>query len=174
MDRKEKQAFVGELRERLMKAEGTFVVDYQGLDVEALNTLRRELRKAQVEFQVVKNRLLKLASEGTETQVLGEQMRGPSAVALAYGDVVAPAKALVAFAKDFKKFGIKGGQISGRAVGPDDIKKLSELPGREVLLAQVLAAMQGVPASLVRVLNGTIAQLLYALNAIIEQKQAQA
>ncbi len=170
MDRKQKEAFVGELRSRLKAAQGTFLVEYQGLNVEAINALRRQLRDHGVEFQVVKNRLLKLASQDTDSALLEEFMRGPTAVAVAYDDVVAPAKTLVEFAKEHKHLQIKSGQISGKVIAAEAIKRLAELPGREVLLAQVLAAMQAVPASFVRVLNGAIAQLLYALKAIEQQK----
>lgn len=170
MDRKQKEAFVGELQSRLKAAQGTFLVEYQGLNVEAINDLRRRLRSHGVEFQVVKNRLLKLASRNTDTGMLEESMRGSTAVAMAYEDVVAPAKTLVEFAKEHKNLQIKSGQISGKVIAAEAIKRLAELPGREVLLAQVLAAMQAVPASLARVLNGAITQLLYALKAIEQQK----
>ena len=170
MERGEKKQFVGELHNRLKEAQGTFLVEYQGLNVVAINTLRRELRQIGVDFNVVKNRLLKHASAETDTGVLREHMQGPNAIALAYEDVVAPAKALVVFAKGNKKLVIKTGQISGLPMGPEDIHRLADLPGREVLLAQVLSAMQAVPASLVRVLNGALTQLLYALKAIEQQK----
>lgn len=172
MDRNQKKAFVAELRERLEKAEGTFLVDYKGLNVEDINTLRRDLREVDAEFQVVKNRLLKLAGRDTATGLLEEHMLGPSAIALSYEDVVSSAKALVGFAKNHKKMEIKCGQISGRVLDPEAIKRLAELPDKDVLLAQVLSAMQAVPASLVRVLNGVMTSLVYALKAIEEQKQA--
>ena len=66
------------LHSRFEKAQGTFLVDYQGLNVEAINRLRKELKEVGAEFQVVKNRLLKLACQGTDTAVLEDQMKGPS------------------------------------------------------------------------------------------------
>ncbi|HIJ20574.1 MAG TPA: 50S ribosomal protein L10, partial [Deltaproteobacteria bacterium] len=119
MDRENKEKFVADLHERLKKVQGTLLVGYQGLDVEATNRLRRELGKVEAEFQVVKNRLLKLASENTDTAVVKDYMRGPSAIALMYEDVVGPSKVLVDYAKEFKQLEIRRGQISGREIDVD-------------------------------------------------------
>jgi large subunit ribosomal protein L10 len=174
MDRSEKEKFVADLHGRLEKAQGTFLVEYKGLNVESMNRLRKELKDVGSEFQVLKNRLLKLASEETDTALIKDQMKGPSALALTYEDMVAPAKVLVGFAKDFEKLKIKSGQISGKVIDMAAIKRLAELPGKDVLLAQTLSAMQAVPASFVRVLNGILAELLNVLTAIEQQKAESA
>lgn len=166
MNRDEKKTFVTDMNSRLKKAKATFLVDYQGLNVEAMNRLRSELKKVDAEIQVVKNRLLKLASQGTETESIKEQFMGPCALAITYDDLVAPAKVLVNLSKEFKKLALKTGQISGKPIGQDAIKKLAELPGRDQLIAQVLSAMQGVPTSLARVISAIPLKLLYALKAI--------
>ncbi len=171
MNRDEKFQFVESLRGRLEKAQGAFLVDYQGLHVGELNRLRGDLRKVNAEFEVVKNRLLKLASQGTQTEVIAEHMRGPSAIALTYEDVVAPAKALVEFAKEAKHLKLKVGQISGKAISEGGIKELAELPGRDVLLAQTLSVMQAVPTSFVRALSGVLSNLMNVLRAVQEQKE---
>jgi len=158
------------MKERLEKARATFLVDYQGLDVEAMNNLRGELRKVDAEFQVVKNRLLKLASQDTETGSMKDHFIGPCALAISYDDMVAPAKVLVNQSKDHDKLEIKVGQIAGKIIDFEGIKRLAELPSRDVLLAQVLSAMQGVPTALVRVLNGTAVNLVNVLKAIEDQK----
>jgi large subunit ribosomal protein L10 len=170
LNKKEKEMFIADMNSRLQKAQATFLVDYQGLNVEALNALRQELRKSQTEFQVVKNRLLKLASQDTETASLSEQFVGPCALAITYEDVVAPAKALVDQSKKNEKLDIKVGQIGGKPMDLEGIKRLADLPSRDVLLSQVLSAMQAVPASFVRALNGIILNLLNVLKAIERQK----
>ena len=172
MNREEKKQFVSDLHDRLEKAQGTFLVHYQGLKVEDINRLRNELRTIGVEFQVVKNRLLKFACEGTETELIKDEMQGPSAIALTFDDVVAPAKTLVNFAKDFKQLEVKKGQVSGKVIDANDIKQLATLPSREVLLGQTLSAMQAVPAGFVRLLGGIMGQLMNVLKAIEEQKEA--
>jgi large subunit ribosomal protein L10 len=174
MDRQEKEKFVADLHGRLKKARGTFLVEYKGLDVESMNRLRKELKKVDAEFQVVKNRLLKLSSEETDTGLIKDHMNGPSAIAVTYEDMVGTAKVLVDFAEEFKKLRIKNGQISGKVVDIDAIKRLAKLPGKDVLLAQTLSAMQAVPASFVRVLNGVVVKLLNVLTAIEQQKAESA
>ena len=170
MKREDKVQLVNDLHSKLEKANGNFLVDYQGLNVEAVNELRKGLRKTNTDFQVVKNRLLKLASKDTDTSLIVDFMRGPSAIAITYDDVVSPAKVLVDFAKENEKLDIKCGQISGNVLNSEDIKHLASLPGREQLLAQVLSAMQAVPGSFVRVLNAVIVNFLNVLKAIEEQK----
>lgn len=170
MNRQDKKELVDNLHERLQKAEGSYLVDYQGLEVESMNQLRRDLRQANAEIAVVKNRLLKLASKDTDTELIQDLMQGPTAIALTYDDVVAPAKALVDFAKKFKHLEIKGAQISGKEIDVPGVKKLAALPGRDVLLAQTLSVMQAVPTSFVRVLNGVTGQFMNVLKAIEEKK----
>ncbi len=172
MERSQKVKFVEDMKGRLEKAKASFLVDYKGLNVEAINRLRKDLRSAGAEFQVIKNRLLKLAAQSTDTAQLENFMRGPSAIALSYDDPVAPAKALVEFSKQFEQLEIKAGQISGKVMDLEAIKRLAELPSREILLSQALSAMQAVPAGFVRVLNGIILQFLYVLKAI-EQKKSE-
>ena len=171
MDKDTKKAFIDQMNERLKKAQATYVVDYQGLDVESMNRIRGELRKINAEFYVVKNRLLKLASKDTETESIADQFVGPCALAVTYDDVVAPAKVLVDLEKELNKLEIKVGQTSGKTMDTDGIKRLAKLPGREQLLAQVLSAMQAVPTSFVRVTNGVLVNLMNVLKAIETAKQ---
>jgi len=173
LEKEEKAKLVAEMSERLKKAQATFVVEYQGLNVEAITRVRTELRKKHAEFQVVKNRLLKISARDTGTEAIKDHLVGPCAIAITYDDVVAPAKVLVEQSKKLEKLKIRIGQIGGKAIDLEAIKRLSELPGREVLLARTLAAMQAVPASFVRALNGVIVNLLNVLKAVEKQKQGQ-
>ena len=172
MDKQNKKELVERLHGRLEKASGTFLVDYQGLNVEAISKLRKDLREVNAEFEVVKNRLLKLASDGTDTVSCKEYMNGPTAIAVSYEDVVGPAKVLIEFAKKFETLNVKSAQISGKLIDKAGVKRLSDLPGRDELLAQTLSVMQAVPASFVRVLSGVISQLMNVLKAIEQQKEA--
>jgi large subunit ribosomal protein L10 len=173
LKREEKEALVADMAERLKRAQATYLVDYQGLNVDMMNALRKDLRKNKAEFQVVKNRLLKLACKETGASVIKDHFVGPCAMAISYDDVVAPAKVLVAYAKKSERLKLKVGQIGGKMFDHDGIRRVAELPAREVLLAQALSAMQAVPGSLVRVLNGVVAQLLNVLKAI-ESKKSEA
>jgi large subunit ribosomal protein L10 len=173
LNREEKKVFVADMKSRLLKAQATFVVDYQGLNVEAINRVRGDLKKTGTEFLVIKNRLVKLASQDTETASLQDQFVGPCALAITYDDMVTPAKVLVDLSKGLKQLNIKAGQMSGKPIDSGAIRRLAELPGRDELLGQVLSAMQAVPTSLVRVLNGVIGNFLNALKAIESQKAEQ-
>ena len=173
MKREEKEIFVADMKSRLEKAQATFLVDYQGLDVDSMSKLRRELKKIDTELQVVKNRLLKLASQDTDTVSIKEHFVGPCALAITYTDAVAPAKVLVDQSKESEHLTIKAGQIAGKVIHLEDIKRLAELPGRDMLLGQVLSAMHAVPTSLVRVLNGIPVNFLNVLKAIENRKNEE-
>jgi len=168
----EKKQIVEDLHERLTKSKVVIVTDYKGLDVAAVTELRRQLRESQIEFQVVKNTLLVRAAADTDAALMQNQFKGPSAIALSYDDPVSPAKILTTFAKDNEKLEIRAGVMSGKVLDLAAIKALSNLPSREQLLAQLLSAMNGVPTSLVRVLAAVPQKLVYALQAIKEQKEA--
>ena len=171
MDRKEKEKVVAVLKERLGRACGTFIVDYQGLNVESLTKLRRELREANIEFQVVKNSLLSIASQDTDVAVLKDYIVGPCALAITYDDVAMPAKVLTKFIQDYEALEIKIGQINGKVIELPSIKRLAKLPSREVLLSQVLFSLSSVPTSFVRLLSEMLRRLVSVLEAIQRQKE---
>lgn len=167
----QKKQIVEELRGRLERAKIVIATDYKGLDVESINSLRKKLRETQSEYQVAKNSLLIRASEGNDTAVVQDVFKGPTAIALNYEDPVAPAKVLTEFAKDHKHLEIKAGVMGGKLLSVDDIKALSALPSREVLLAQVLSTMNGVPTGFVRTLNAMVGGVVNVLQAIKNQKE---
>lgn len=167
-----KKQFVEGLKERLERSTVVILTDYKGLDVEAMTALRAKLREAQVEYQVIKNTMLRLASEGTPVEAIKESFVGPSAIALSYDDPVAPAKVLTEFAKANDKLEIKIGVMDGRVLDLSAIKALSDLPSREQLLATVLSAMNAVPTSLVTALSDVPRRMVNVLQAIKDQKEA--
>ena len=174
MDIKQKKEIAQDLQGRFEKSAIVILTDYKGLDVAAMNDLRRKLREANAEYQVVKNSLLVRASEGNDVTLIKEQFKGPSAIALSYDDPVAPAKVLADFVKDNKNFEVKVGVLNGKVIDLNGIKALSALPSREVLLAQVLSAMNAVPTSLVTALSDVPRRMVNVLQAIKDQKEAEA
>jgi large subunit ribosomal protein L10 len=168
----EKQKIAEDLRERFSKSVIMVLTDYKGLDVAAMNDLRRKLREEGVEFQVVKNTLLVRAAEDTDAAMMKDYFKGPSAVALSYDDPVAPAKVLTQFAKDNKKLEIRAGLLNGKVLDAGAIKALAGLPSREVLLGQMLSVLNGVPTSFVRILAEIPRSVLNVLTAIKDQKEA--
>ena len=167
----DKQKITEDLHDRFTKSAVVVVTDYKGLDVSAINELRRKLREEDIEFQVVKNTLLIRAAKDTGVALIQDYFKGPSAVALSYSDPVAPAKILTQFAKDNQKLEIKGGVLNDKVLDADAIKALAKLPSREVLLGQLLATLNEVPTSFVRTLAEIPRSLLNVLTAIRDQKE---
>ena len=168
----DKKKIVEDLHDRFSRSKVVIITDYKGLDVTTINDLRRKLRDAGVEYKVVKNTLLHRAAEDTGVARIRDHFKGPSAVALSYDDPVAPAKVLTAFAKENQKLEIKIGVLEDSVLDIDRINALAALPSREALLAQLLSAMNGVPAGFVRTLNAIPAQFLNVLQALKEKKEA--
>lgn len=174
MNIEDKKQFVQQLHERLGKSNVVILTDYKGLDVGTITELRRQLKEANVEYQVIKNTMLRLASEGTGVAIIKNEFKGPSAIAISYDDPVAPAKILTDFSKKFDKLEIKIGVMNGKVLDLSSIKALSSLPSREELLAKVLATMIAVPTSLVRALNDVPRRMVSVLSAIKDQKEQAA
>jgi len=168
----DKKKIAEDLHEKFLKSKVVVLTDYKGLDVTTINDLRRKLRDVEVEYQVVKNSLLVRAAEETDVESIKAHFKGPSAVALSYNDPVAPAKVLTKFAEQHKKLEIKVGVMKGKMLDVSAIKALSMLPSREVLLAQVLSAMNGVPTAFVRALDDIPRRFLNVVQRIKEQKEA--
>ena len=172
MNKNSKEQLVAELASKLADAKASFLADYRGLDVEQVNNLRGELRKAGVEYQVVKNTLLKLAARNTGAACLEPHLQGPTAIAIAGDDPVAPAKVLAGFAKAHDKFELKAGALDGKLLSIEDIKALAELPSREELLAKMLGSMGAPVSNFVGVLAAVPRSLVQVLSAIQDQKAA--
>lgn len=168
----QKIEIVTKLHEDLKKSSIVIVTDYKGLDVASVTKLRSELTKENIDYRVIKNTLLRRASVDTDFAVLKDLFKGPSAIAISYSDPVSPAKILSKFAETNDKLQIKGGALQGKLMDANGIKALSSLPSREVLLSQVLSAMNAVPTGIVQVLAAVPRGLLNALQAIKEQKEA--
>ena len=172
MNKQNKQQVVTEMHEKLAKAKAVFLADFRGMSVEKATTLRNDLRGAEVEYKVVKNTLLELASAETEAAMLAPHFKGPTAVALTYSDPVAAAKVLAKYAKDqTAAFVLKGGVLSGKTITAADIQALSELPSREVLIAKMLGSMNAPATNFVGVLAAIPGSFVRALDAIRQQKQ---
>jgi large subunit ribosomal protein L10 len=137
----EKQQMVSEVSAKLKESSCTVVADYRGLTVAQVTQLRKTLREAGIEFQVLKNTLVRRATAQADLTDLDEILTGPTAIAFGK-DVVAPAKILSDFAKKNDKLQIKGGVVEGRVVDTAQIKALADLPSREGLLSMLLSVLQ--------------------------------
>lgn len=166
----QKKQAVQELAEKMRSAASGVLVDYRGLTVEQDTELRSQLRKAGVEYKVVKNTLTRFAAQETGLDELDPFLHGPTSLALTYEDPVAAAKILSDYAKKNKKLEIKVGFVEGRVIDAKEVKELGELPSKEVLIAKVLAGFNAPISGFVNVLNGNIRGLAVALKAIADKK----
>lgn len=168
-----KKQVVQEIKEKIDKATSIVLVDYRGLDVDAVTELRNKYREGNVEYKVYKNTLMRFAFKDSGLEDFNKYLVGPNAVAFSYDDAVIPAKISNEFAKTHKELEIKAGVVDGKVVDLEGVKALADLPSREVLIAQVLGGLNAPISGFANVLQGTLRSLVYALNAV-KDKQAGA
>jgi len=160
------------MHEKLSRAQAVFLADFRGMTVSQATDLRNELRKAQVEYKVVKNTLLEIASKGTDKEGLNPYYAGPTAIALCYDDPVEAAKVLSRFNKEATNpFKLKAGVLTGKTISVADIQALADLPSREVLLARMLGSMMAPATNFVRVLAAVPTGFVRVLDGIRAQKE---
>ena len=172
MSKTERQATVESLTELLKGSPNVFVTDFTGLNVLRMTELRRRLRGAGVEYVVVKNTLAQRAFAANGVHALDEHLAGPTGLVLSGTDAMAGAKVLTDFAREFEKPAIKIGLVDGRPVTPAQVKRLADLPPREVLLAQLAGYIQAPMAQFAGVMNGLLSQMVGALEALRAQRSA--
>ena len=170
LQRREKEQLVAELHEKFKAARALILTDFTGLEVAQLQRLREQLRQQGVEYRVVKNTLLRLASRKTAIEALAEHFVGPNAIVLSYEDPVQAAKVLVNFHKEEPDLQIKAGFVEGKVLGSEEVKALASLPGRDVLLGKLLGGLKSLPTRLVFALKAPLHDLVRVLKAIEEAK----
>lgn len=136
-----KKQQVAELAEKFKKSKLVILADYQGISVEDVTKMREDLRKANVDYKVAKNNLLKFAAKENNLEELTKYLDGPTAVVFSYDDYVTPAKVLFDFSSAKENYKIKAGVMDGKIVSIDEIKRLAKLPSRQVLLTQLASAL---------------------------------
>jgi len=159
---------IDDLVERMQRAELTIVADYRGLSVSALQDLRGRLRPVDAEFKVAKNTLTRIAAEKIGIEGLDTHLEGPTAIMFAYGDVVAPAKAIGDFARSSRILQVKAGVMNGEVVTPADVEAIASLPPREELLGRLVGLLASPMTRTVGVLSGPSRSVAYLVNARIE------
>lgn len=171
MRKPEKAEIVQEIQDRIERSRFNILADFTGLKVEEVTRLRRQVQEAEGEVKVVKNTLLsRAAGKDSPMAHLSSHFVGPNAVTFGYGDPVNLAKVLIKFAQEKPQFKLKAGVLSGQVLTAQELEALSKLPDREILLAQFLGVLQGVPTALVTVLAGVIRNLLNVLVALKDKK----
>lgn len=166
MTRERKAQEISVISEKFGRSKAAFLVDFKGMDVESVTKLRKALRPAESEMQVVRNTLaLRALSDHPEMKAALEQgFVGTNAVVFAYNEPSTAAKALRDFGKEVEAFQIKSGALDGQKLSEAGVKQLADLPGKDELRAMLLGTLaapmtkflgtvQAVPAGFARVLN---------------------
>jgi large subunit ribosomal protein L10 len=170
LNKEEKKQMVSELQGKFEKAKGIIFTDYRGLNVEEITGLRNSLRSSDIEYRVVKNTLAKRAAEGTSVDIAKDVFLGPIGIAVSYDDPVVLAKKVLEFNKSNNKLEVRGAVIEGSTCSPEQLKSIAALPPREVQLSMLVGAIQAPVSKLARLLNSTIAQFAYAMEALKNNK----
>lgn len=172
ISKEKKREMVADYGQRMSDSQALVLTDYRGLSVADLTRLRRQLREADGRFQIVKNTLFKRALQETDLAVPAELLEGPLAVGYCLAEVPPVAKVLVDFARETGVLQIKGAALSASFLDAEEVKGLAALPPREVLLEQLVSAVQGPMRNLVSTLNAPLRDLVQVLKARSEQGSA--
>jgi large subunit ribosomal protein L10 len=166
-----KKETVAELREELAKSRTMIVSEYRGLTVKEIAEIRRALRKQDVSYRVVKNRLMRIAAEDSVGAALNPMLIGPTAIAFGT-DEAGTARAVLDATRPYSKIvRITGAVLGDRAIDGDAVARLAALPPREVLLARLAGGMQAPVGTLAGLLAAPLRNLGYALAQVAEQKR---
>jgi large subunit ribosomal protein L10 len=157
MKRSDKELLVADLKAKLNGADAVYYTDFTGLNVKAMTKLRRQFRKAGVEYVVIKNTLALRAVN--EAGMMGQKLKGPTGVVVAK-DAITAAKLLTDFAKENDaKPSVKGGLYEGKQVDAATVKKLASLPTREEALSILVGTFNSVLSMFALALEGRKTQL---------------
>ena len=172
MMRTEKAGKIKNLEEVLRSAKGIYIADFRGMTVEVISELRKKCRESGVRFEVTKNTLLRRAAKATGNEAILPFVDGPTAMATSVEDEVAPARVLVDFLKQFKAPQLKGGVIDGKALDEAQIKVVSWLPTKDVLLGHLMRTLQSPLSNLASALAAPLRDLVGVLNEVAKKKEA--
>jgi len=161
---------VKELTDTFSKATAVYFTEYHGLNVGDVTKLRSEFFKADVEYKVAKNTLIKLAAEANDIQGLEEVLKGSTAIAIAYDEPVAPAKVIKEFTKDSDLPNVKGILFDGELLPGEEFKRLADMPSKDELLAKFVAMLNSPLQKFVATLNAPLQNTVGVLNSLKEQK----
>jgi large subunit ribosomal protein L10 len=169
-----KQEAVAGLIDKLSRATSAIVTDYRGLTVKQLEDLRAQLRAQDVEYVVVKNTLARRAAQAAGVGDFSAVLAGPVGLALGYGDLAVPAKILSDYFRVNRRLPMVAGLVEGQVLDAKGVQTLSELPSRDVLLAQLAGTLLSPLTSLAGALESITSTLASTLDAYREKLEAAA
>lgn len=170
MNKEQKIEAVAEIAEQIEQSQAVFAIDYRGITVSEIASVRAQLGAADASFRVVKNSLTELAADKAGAQHLKSLLQGPTALTFVRGDAAAAAKTISTFNRETDLLPFKGGIMDGEPLEVEQIKIIARLPAREVLYGQLVGMVAAPVGGLVRGLGGLIGGLATALGQIQLQR----
>lgn len=168
MDRSQKEALVAEMNDVFTNAGVVVVAQYSGLTVAEMTEMRVKMREAGASFKVTKNRLARLALEGTDYSSLSDKLKGPIGIAYSDDPVVAP-KVVTAYAKANDKLIVLGGAMGETELDAEGVKSLASLPSLDELRGKLVGLLQAPATKVAGVVQAPASQLARVLSAKAEQ-----
>ena len=173
MKRSEKEQIIAEVTEKVSRAKSMFFADFTGITVEEVNELRREFRKSNVDYRVVKNTLARKALESvTGYDKVLDTLVGPTAIAFGYDDPVAPAKIIKKFREKNEKLKVKACVLEKQVFDGKQLDVLAKLPSRAELIAGILGSLQAPASGIVGAIGAVMRDLVNVIDAIEKKKAA--
>jgi large subunit ribosomal protein L10 len=172
--RTEKISILNEVIDRVQSSDFCFVLNYGGLKVTQLTTLRKDLAKQTARAMVVKNTYLAKAAKQLEWDDISKMLSGPTAIVTGKGDVAEVAKILTEFVKKNNIASVKGASLEKALLSGADVEALSKLPSKDAMRGMLLGTLLAPATSFVRVLNAPLLNVLYALKAYEDKKNGSA
>lgn len=169
-----KRETIAELTEEARSATAMIVSEYRGLKVSELGEIRKNLRKQNVTYHVVKNRLMKIAAREAGSEELGSLLQGPTAVAFIKGDEGASAKAVLDAFRPYRVIKITGALLGDRVVSADGVTRLAQLPSRDVLLAQVAGAISSPMSTMAGLFDAPLRDVAGLVQALADKGSSAA
>jgi large subunit ribosomal protein L10 len=166
---------VAGLKKYFEEADNIFITDFKGLDVDQITRLRKDLRENGVKYIVAKNTLMRIAAKDAGYDDIVGYLSGPSAIAFSNVDPNVPAKILYDALKEFKEVGkpeVKAFCVDRSLFAAADVERIAKLPPREILLSQLVSAVEGPISGLVGTLDAILRELVGTLDAMAREREA--
>ena len=173
MSKELKQRMTAEYKSEFSQQDNFLVVGYSGKEANDLAAIRTELRRKNVRLKVIKNSLAKLALKEIHLEALENLIDGPTAICFGGADIVELAKTVNSFAKGAEKIELRGGIYGGTFAGFKEISRIASIPPRDILYAQVAAALCSPLAGLAAAMNEILAKTARLLKALAEKKESE-
>lgn len=165
-----RKQLVGAIKDGVDKNKNTFLISYSGISAAQMNILRKDLSRKSAKMKVTKSKIARIALKDQKLESASVNIQDQVAFVHTDSDASEISKILIKFSKECKGFAVQGGLLQGAFLPREDVKRLSDLPSREVLIAKLLSLMQSPATKLAYILNAKSRDLLSILKQYSEKK----